>query len=295
MPPPTPASEPELSTSPSRISTPLSERLLALPRPRTRHLTLHPAARRVSISRPPMKPVAPVTRALRAPGPSVASAGTSAGSMLTPRLCAQRLRRWVRPSSTTSTGDRFSPPWTASLVRFTSVVNSASCSPKRAAFWALDARFLDEAFSTLRRGRGTPISLRRERPRAPSATPPASPAIAAPLASAGSFAFDAVLPIVRPALLVASVAVLRAESIRPAPLERLAEGRRERCADPPLERRCRGLEPDPELRRRRDEAARALVVVLAEPFCRLELLFLAVVLPPLRDEPLRPVELAAFD
>jgi hypothetical protein len=138
--------------------------------------------------------------------------------------------------------------------------------------------------------------LRRERPRAPSATPPASPAIAAPLASAGSFAFDAVLPIVRPALLVASVAVLRTDSIRAAPLERLAERRRERCADA-LERRCRcrDLEPDPELRPRRDEAARVLVVVLAEPFCRLELLFLAVVLPPLRDEPLRPAELAAFD
>jgi hypothetical protein len=102
-----------------------------------------------------------------------------------------------------------------------------------------------------------------------------------------------VLPMVRPALLVASLAVLRADSIFPAPLERPAEGRRERC-DAPLERRCRGLAPDPELRRLRDAAARALVPVLPEPFCRLELLFLVVVLP-LRDEPLRPVALAAFD
>lgn len=142
-----------------------------------------------------------------------------------------------------------------------------------------------------------PINLRRERLRDPSATPPARPAIAAPVASAGAFVLEAVPPIVLPALLVASATALRADSTRPAPLalERFVDVPCERCLEPLGDRRWLelGFERDPELPLL-DEALR-FAVERAVPLRLVALPLFGVVLRPLRDEAVRALERVACD
>jgi hypothetical protein len=141
-----------------------------------------------------------------------------------------RTRLEVRPSRTTSTGDRCLLFPVSSRTRLTSVVSSPSRWLANATCWATIARFLVVNTALFRRGVATPSTFRGVFRLAATAKPPARPPSAAPPAIMGVFRFFAVLPTffavlsaVWPADRAPLVTDLLAVSTRPTPLDALPE------------------------------------------------------------------------